>query len=153
MRARDVHAEVEGMLGMSVPVSSVKTGWPSRFRINSSKSCVWDVGGIGWPNVLLVPQAWRLLPVVGNGLGGAAHCGRLGMHPFEDGWLAVAMQKLRRGIEAIGPHHRSCLVIDSDLPEVLGIAQRLPKRPVQQEGTVDVALNAVVERDPQAIAV
>jgi hypothetical protein len=94
------------------------------------------------------PQAWRLLLAVGNGLGGAAHCGRLGVRPFEDGWLAVAMQKLRRGIEAIGPHHRSCLVIDPDLPEVLGIAQGLPKRPMQQEGTVDIALDAVIECDP-----
>jgi hypothetical protein len=40
-----------------------------------------------------------------------------------------------------------------DLPEVLGIAQGFSKRPVKQEGTVDLALNAVVERDPQAIAV
>jgi hypothetical protein len=28
----------------------------------------------------------------------------------------------------------------------------LPKRPMKQEGTVNIALDAVVERDPQAIA-
>ena len=57
------------------------------------------------------------------------------------------MQKPRRGIEAIGPHHRSCLVIDPDLPEVLGIAQRLPKqrtrwkRPIEnaQRGELDLS--------------
>jgi hypothetical protein len=63
------------------------------------------------------------------------------------------MQKLRRGIEAIGPDHRSCLVIDPNPPEVLRIAQGLPKQPAKQEGAVNVALNAIVERDPQAIAV
>lgn len=56
-------------------------------------------------------------------------------------------------IKAVGPHHRSCLVIDADLPEVVEIAQGLPERPVKQEGTVNIALYAIVERDPQVIAV
>lgn len=53
MRARDIHTEVEELLGMSVPASSVKTGWPSRLRMSSPESCAWDAGGIGWPDVLL----------------------------------------------------------------------------------------------------
>jgi hypothetical protein len=63
------------------------------------------------------------------------------------------MQKLWRGIKAVGPHHRSRLFIDPDLPEVLGLAQGLAKCPAKQKGTVDIEFNAVVERDPQAIAV
>jgi hypothetical protein len=63
------------------------------------------------------------------------------------------MQKLRRGIKAVGPHNRSRFVVDPDLPEVLGIAQGISKRPVQQKGAVDIALNAVVEHDPQAVSV
>jgi hypothetical protein len=63
------------------------------------------------------------------------------------------MQKLRRRIKAVGPHQSSRFVIDSDLPEVLEIAQGFPKRPVKQEGTVDLALDTVVERDPQAVAI
>ncbi len=86
-------------------------------------------------------------------LGGSAYRGRFGVRTFEDRWLAVAMQKLRCGIKAVGPHHRSCLVIDSDLPEVLGIAKRPPKRPVQQESTVDLALNTVIEPHSQMMAV
>jgi hypothetical protein len=76
-----------------------------------------------------------------------------GACPLKDCRLAVAMQKLRSGIEAVRPYHRPCLVIDPNLPEVLVIAQGVPKCPVKQEGAVNVALNAIVERDPQAIAV
>jgi hypothetical protein len=75
------------------------------------------------------------------------------VRPFGQRHLVVAMQKLRRGIKAVKPYHRSGLVIDASPSEVLGIAQGLPKRPVKQEGTIDIALNAGVERDPQAIAV
>jgi hypothetical protein len=63
------------------------------------------------------------------------------------------MQELWGGIKAVGPYHRSCLVIDPNLPEVCGIAQRLPERPVEQEGAVDITLDAIAERNPQAIAV
>jgi hypothetical protein len=67
--------------------------------------------------------------------------------------LTVAIQKLRRGIKTIGPHNCSCLVIHPDLPKILGVTQGLPKRSAKQEGTVDIALDAVVERNPQAIAI
>ncbi len=63
------------------------------------------------------------------------------------------MQKLRRGIKAVGPHHRSRLFIDPHLPEVLGIAQGLTKCPAKQEGTVNIAHYAIVERYSQAVAV
>ena len=63
------------------------------------------------------------------------------------------MQYLRCGIKAVGPHHCSRIFIDLDLSEVLGIAQGFPKRPAKQEGTVNIAYNAVVERDSQVIAV
>ncbi len=63
------------------------------------------------------------------------------------------MQKLWCGIKAVGPHHRSRFVIDLDLLEVLGITQGLPQRSVQQEGAVNLALNTVVERHSQAMAV
>lgn len=63
------------------------------------------------------------------------------------------MQYLRRRIKAVGPHHRSRFVIDADLAGVVEIAQGLPERSVQQEGTVDIALYAIVERDPQPIPV
>jgi hypothetical protein len=58
------------------------------------------------------------------------------------------MQELWRWIKAVGPYHRSRLVIDPDLPEVLGITQGLPERPMEQEGAVDIALNTIVERNP-----
>jgi hypothetical protein len=58
------------------------------------------------------------------------------------------MQELWRWIKAVGPYHRSCLVIHLGLPEVRGIAQGLPERPMQQEGAVDIALDAIVERNP-----
>jgi hypothetical protein len=70
------------------------------------------------------------------------------MRPFGHCRLAVAMQKLWRWIKAVGPYHRSCRVIDPDLPEVRGISQGLPERPVEQEGTVNIALDAIVERNP-----
>jgi hypothetical protein len=63
------------------------------------------------------------------------------------------MQKLRRWIKAVGPHHRSRLLIHPDLPEVRGIPQGLAKCPTKQEDAVNIALNAVVERDSQAIAI
>jgi hypothetical protein len=63
------------------------------------------------------------------------------------------MQELWRWIKAVGPYHRSCLVIDPDLPEVLGITQGLSERSMEHEGTVDIALDTVVECDPNAIAV
>jgi hypothetical protein len=63
------------------------------------------------------------------------------------------MQKLRGGIKAVGPHHRSRLFIDPHLPEVLGIAQGFPERPAKQEGTVDIAYYSIVERDSKAVAV
>jgi hypothetical protein len=62
------------------------------------------------------------------------------------------MQKLWCGIKAVGPYHRSRFVIDPNLPEVIGITQGFSQRPVQQEGAVDIALNAVVEHYPQAVA-
>lgn len=58
------------------------------------------------------------------------------------------MQERWRGIKAVGPYHRSCLVIDPNLPEVRGIAQGLSERPVEQEGAVDIALDAIVECNP-----
>jgi hypothetical protein len=58
------------------------------------------------------------------------------------------MQELWRWIKAVGPYHRSCLVIDPYLPEVLGITQGLPERPMEQEGAVDIALDNIVERNP-----
>ncbi len=85
--------------------------------------------------------------------GGSADCRCFGVRAIGHCRLPVAMQKFGRGIKAVGPHHRSCLVIDPNLPEVRGIAQGLPKRPAKQEGTVDIALNTVVERNPQAITV
>jgi hypothetical protein len=48
-----------------------------------------------------------------------------------DSWLVVAVQKLWCRIEAVGPHHGSCFIVDPNLPEVLGIAQWLSKRPVK----------------------
>jgi hypothetical protein len=58
------------------------------------------------------------------------------------------MQELWRWIKAVGPYHRSCLVIDLGLPEVREIAQGLPERPMEQEGAVDIAPDAIVERNP-----
>jgi len=63
------------------------------------------------------------------------------------------MQKLWRGIKAVGPHHRSRFFIDPHLPEVRGIAQGFPKGPAQQEGTIDIAHYAIVERNSQVVAV
>jgi hypothetical protein len=67
--------------------------------------------------------------------------------------LVIAVQKLGRGIKTIRPYDRSCLVVDPDLPKVRWVAQALPKRPANQESAVDIALNAIVERNPQAIAI
>jgi hypothetical protein len=75
------------------------------------------------------------------------------VRPVGDGWLAVAVQELWRGIKAVGPYHRSGLVIDLNLPEVLRIAQGLPERPVEQEGAVNISFDAIVERNPEAIVV
>lgn len=60
----------------------------------------------------------------------------------------VAVQKLWRRIKTVGPHNRSRFVVYPNLPEVLGIAQRLSKRPVKQEGTVDFSFGAIVECNP-----
>jgi hypothetical protein len=62
------------------------------------------------------------------------------------------MQKLRRWIKAVGPHHRSRLLVHPNLPEVRGITQGLAKCPTKQEGAINIALNAVVERDSSACA-
>lgn len=80
--------------------------------------------------------------------GGPAYGGCLGVRPFGYRRLAVAMQELWCGIKAVGPYHRSCLVIDPNLPEVRGIAQGFPERPVEQEGAIDIALDAIVECNP-----
>jgi hypothetical protein len=63
------------------------------------------------------------------------------------------MQYLRSGIKAVRPHCSSRLFIDPHLPEVLGITQGLTKCPAKQEGTVNIAYNAIIEHDPQAVAV
>jgi hypothetical protein len=57
-----------------------------------------------------------------------------------DRWIVVAVQKLRRGIEAIGSHNRSRLPVDPNRPEVLGIAQGLAERAAQQEGAIGISL-------------
>lgn len=110
--------------------------------------------------VSFVSAAWREASVFvcarleeGAESGGPADGGCLGVRSRGHCQLVVAMQKLGSGIKAVGPYHRSGLVIDANLPEVLGIAQGLPERPVKQEGTIDIALNAVLEPNPQAVTV
>jgi len=63
------------------------------------------------------------------------------------------MEQFRRGIEAVRPDDRAQVVINPDLAEVVQIPQRLAKRPVEQERTVDVADDAVVELNSKVVAV
>ena len=89
MRARDVHAEVEELLGMPGRPPRSRTGWPSRLRISSPESYGWDAGGTGWSNALFA-WAWRCCCDREQLLGGPARCGRLGARRLRERWLAVA---------------------------------------------------------------
>jgi hypothetical protein len=90
MRARDIHAEVEELLGRSVPASSVKNWLAKQAQYRQSQVVRLDSGGIGWPNALLIPG---VAPAARSRerLSGAAHCGRLGARSLGERWLAVAM--------------------------------------------------------------
>lgn len=59
-------------------------------------------------------------------------------------WLAIAAQQLRCGIEPNRPDHGPTFVIDTDLLEVLRVAQGLTERAAEQERAVDVTHHAVV---------
>lgn len=68
-------------------------------------------------------------------------------------WLVVAVQDLRSWVESIRPHHRSPLLIDANLLEVLRVTQRLAEGAPEEERAVDVAYDAVVERDAKAVII
>lgn len=65
----------------------------------------------------------------------------------------IPVQQFRSRVKPVRPDDGSCFVVDSRLPEVVGIAQGLAKRSVKQERAVDFAHHAVVEGDSQVAVV
>ena len=72
---------------------------------------------------------------------------------LRDRRFASTVEKLWRGIESVRPDDRACLLIDTRLAEVLGIAEWLTQRAAKQKRAVDLADDTVVEDDSEAIAI
>jgi hypothetical protein len=61
------------------------------------------------------------------------------------------VEKLWGRVETVGPHYGSRLVVHANLSEILKIAQSLTQSSAQQERAVDIAHDAIVERNPDAV--
>jgi hypothetical protein len=67
--------------------------------------------------------------------------------------LDSTVEELWRGIESVRPDDRACLLIDTRLAEVLGIAEWLTHRAAKQKRAVDLADDTVIEDDSEAIVI
>jgi len=61
------------------------------------------------------------------------------------------VKRLRRYVGAVGPNDRPQLLVEPDLPEVVGIRKRLEDTAPAPARKIDVALGAVLEAQAQAV--
>lgn len=63
------------------------------------------------------------------------------------------MEHVRVRVEAVRPNDRPRRFVDAHSSEVVRISERLAERASKQEGGIDLALHAVVEDEPETVAV
>jgi len=64
-------------------------------------------------------------------------------------WRTV--QQFRRWVQPVRPYDGPRLLVYADLPEVVGVPERLAQGPAEQERAVHVSDHAVAELHPEAI--